>query len=186
MVIGFFIFSFMNFPLNQDVCVCVCICVCVSKCLLKKFDFILNMILIFWEMEPTQDHGGYCSICCFSVTKLGPSFCYSMDCSTPGLPAHHPPEFAQVCVHWISDAIQTSHPVTPFSSCPQYFPASRSFPMSQLFASGGQSIGVSASASVLSMSTQGWFPLRLTGLILLFTTLLKVLCSIYIYIYIYG
>ena len=44
-------FSFMNFPLNQDVrvcvCVCVCICVCVSMCLLKNFDFILNMILIF-------------------------------------------------------------------------------------------------------------------------------------------
>jgi len=79
---------------------------------------------------------------------------------------------------WCHPNISSS--VTPFSSCPQYFPASRSFPMSQLFASGGQSIGVSASASVLSMSTQGWFPLRLTGLILLFTTLLKVLCSIYI------
>ena len=55
--------------------------------------------------------------------------------------------------------------VTPFSSCPQSFPASGSFPMSWLFASGGQIIGVSASASVLPMSTQGWFPLGLTGLI---------------------
>ena len=49
--------------------------------------------------------------------------------------------------------------------CPQYFPASGSFPMSWFFASGGQSIGASASASVLPMNIQGWFPLGLTGLI---------------------
>ena len=53
----------------------------------------------------------------------------------------------------------------PFSSCPQSFPASGSFPMSQLFESGGQSTGASASASVLPMNVQGWFPLGLTGLI---------------------
>jgi len=53
----------------------------------------------------------------------------------------------------------------PFSSCPQSFPASVSFPMSQLFASGGQSIGASTSTSVLPMSIQGLFPLRLAGLI---------------------
>ena len=52
-----------------------------------------------------------------------------------------------------------------FSSCPRYFPASGSFPVSHLFASGGQSSGASASASVLAMSIQGWFPLGLTGLI---------------------
>ena len=55
--------------------------------------------------------------------------------------------------------------VTPFSSCPQSFPASRSFPMSQLFASGGQSIGTSASTSGLPMNIQDWFSLGLTGLI---------------------
>ena len=54
----------------------------------------------------------------------------------------------------LSDAIQPSHPVIPFS-CPQSFPASGSFPMSQLFASGGQSTGVSASASVLPKKSQG-------------------------------
>ena len=54
-----------------------------------------------------------------------------------------------------------------FSSCLQSFPASGSFQMSQLFASGGQSIGASASASVLSVNIHGWFPLGLTGLILL-------------------
>ena len=53
----------------------------------------------------------------------------------------------------------------PFSSCPQSFPASGSFLVSQLFESGGQSTGASASASVLPMNVQGWFPLGLTGLI---------------------
>ena len=52
-----------------------------------------------------------------------------------------------------------------FSSCPQSFPASGSFPVSRPFTSGGQSIGASASASVLPMNIQGWFPLGLTGLI---------------------
>ena len=59
----------------------------------------------------------------------------------------------------------TSSSVTPFSSFPQSFPASGSFPMSQLFTSGGQSIGTSASASVLPMNIQGWFPLGMAGLI---------------------
>ena len=67
---------------------------------------------------------------------------------------------------WCHPAILSS--AIPFSSCLQSFPASGSFPMSQLFASGGQSIRVSASASasVLPMNIQGWFPLGLTGLIL--------------------
>ena len=63
---------------------------------------------------------------------------------------------------WCHPTISSS--VIPFSSCPQSFPASGSFPVSQLFASGGQSIGVSASASVLPMNIQDWiFPLRWTG-----------------------
>ena len=91
-----------------------------------------------------------------------------MDCSPPGLPVHHHlPEFAQTHVHWVSDAIQPTHPVFPFSSCLQSFPASGSFPMSRLFTSGGQSIGFSASASVLPMNIQDCFPLGLTGLIFL-------------------
>ena len=60
--------------------------------------------------------------------------------SMPGLPVHYQlPEFTQTHVHRIGDAIQPSHPVIPFSSCLQSFPASGSFQMSQLFASGGQS-----------------------------------------------
>ena len=62
---------------------------------------------------------------------------------------------------WCHPAISSS--VVPFSSCPQSLPASGSFPMSQLFTWGGQSIGVSASASVLPKNTQGWSPLEWTG-----------------------
>ena len=62
---------------------------------------------------------------------------------------------------WCHPTISSS--VIPFSSCPQSFPESGSFPMSQLFASGGQSIGVSASTSVLPMNTQDWSPLAWTG-----------------------
>ena len=62
---------------------------------------------------------------------------------------------------WCHPAISSS--VVPFSSCPQSLPASGSFPVSQLFTSGGQSIGVSASASVPSMNTQAWYPLGWTG-----------------------
>ena len=57
----------------------------------------------------------------------------------------------------------TSSSVVPFCSCPQSFPASGSFPMSQFFASGGQSIGVSVSAPVLPTNIQGWFPFGWTG-----------------------
>ena len=66
---------------------------------------------------------------------------------------------------WCHSAISSS--VIPFSSCSQSLPASGSFPMSQLFSWGGQSIGVSASASVLPMNTQDWFPLGWTGWIFL-------------------
>ena len=59
----------------------------------------------------------------------------------------------------------TSSSVVPFSTCPQSFPASGSFPMSQLFSSGGQNFGVSPSASVLPMNTWDWFPLGWTGYI---------------------
>ena len=69
-----------------------------------------------------------------SVAQLGPTLCDPMNSSTPGLPVHHQhPEFTQTHIHRVSDAIQLSHPVVPFSSCPQSLPASESFPMSQLF-----------------------------------------------------
>ena len=76
---------------------------------------------------------------------------------------HCPSLSSRVCSNsrpsswWCHPTISSS--VVPFSSCPQSFPASRSFPMNQLFTSGGQNIGASASASVLPRSIQGWLPL---------------------------
>ena len=79
---------------------------------------------------------------------------------------HQLPELAQTHVHWVGDVIQPSRPLSsPFSPCLRSFPASGSFPMSWLFTSSGQSIEASASASVLPMNIQDWFPLGLTGLI---------------------
>ena len=98
-----------------------------------------------------------------SVTQSFPTLCDPMDCSMPGLPIHHQHlELAQFYVHWVGDAIQPYHHMSPFS-CLQFFPASESFPISQFFTSGGQSIGVSASSLVLPMNIQDWFPVGQTG-----------------------
>ena len=128
----------------------------------------LNFLRGCWRSTAAAAQGsisaeadGKCPCC--SVTQC-PTLCDPMDCSTPGFPVlHHLPELGQTHVHWVGDAIQPSlsSPSLPVS----IFPASRSFLMSQLFALGGQSIGASASASVLPMNIQGWFPLGLTGLI---------------------
>ena len=107
-----------------------------------------------------------------SVAQSCPTLCHPMNRSTPGLPVHYQlPEFTQTCdlaaaaaacplSCWCHPAISSS--VVPFSSHPQSFPASGSFPVSQLFALGGQSIRVSASTSVLPMNTQDWSPLGWT------------------------
>ena len=91
---------------------------------------------------------------CCSVTQSCLTLFDPVDCSTPGFPIlHHLPEFAQTHVRQVDDAIQPTHPLSfPFFSCLQYFLASVSFPMSQLFTSSGQRIG--ASASVLPMNIQ--------------------------------
>ena len=109
----------------------------------------------------------YTHICMYtfsSVTQSCPTLCDPMNRSTSGLPVHHQlPESTQTHVHQVGDAIQPSHPIVPFFSSPQSFPASGSFQMNQLFASGGQSMVVSASTSVLPMNTQDWSPLGWTG-----------------------
>ena len=81
----------------------------------------------------------------------------------PPCPSPTPGVYPNQCPlsQWCHPTVSSS--VLPFSSCPQSFPASGSFQLSQLFASGGQSIGVSASASVLPMNIQDWFPLGWTG-----------------------
>ena len=94
-----------------------------------------------------------------SVTQSCLTLCNSMNNSKPGLPVHHQlPEFTQTHVHQVGDAIQPSHSLLSLSP----LAASGSFPTSQLFAWGGQSIGVSALASVLPMNTQDWSPLGWT------------------------
>ena len=96
--------------------------------------------------------------CCCSVTKLCLTLCDPMDCSTLGfLVLRYLPEFAQIHVHWVGDAIQLTHPLPPSSPFAFHLPQHQGFfPVSWLFTSTGQSIGASASASVLPMNIQGW------------------------------
>ena len=105
--------------------------------------------------------------CCCPFTQSCLTLCNPMNCSTPGFPVlHHLPELAQTHVHWVSDAIQPSRPLSPLSPPTlKSFPASESFPVNQLFTSDGQSIG--ASASILPMDIQSGFPLGLNSLIFL-------------------
>ena len=92
--------------------------------------------------------------CCYSVTKTCLTLCTPMDYSMPGFPVlHYFLEFAQIHVHRVNDG----HPIISSSVVPfswSVFPSIRVFPISWIFASGGQSIGASASASVLPMNIQ--------------------------------
>ena len=100
-----------------------------------------------------------------SVTQLCPTLCDPMNRSTPGLPVHKQlPESTQTYVHWVGDAIQPSHPLSsPSPSALNLSQHQGLFQCSQFFAWGGQSIGVSASTSVLPKNTQDWSPLGWTG-----------------------
>ena len=99
-----------------------------------------------------------------SVSQSSLTLWDRIDCSTPGLPVHHQlPEFTQIHVHWIGDAIQPSHPLS-FPSPPAFsFSQHQSFQMNQFFTSGGQRIGVSASGLELPMDIQDGFPLGWTS-----------------------
>ena len=106
-----------------------------------------------------KDHFDSCSLFCFSSTLWPSELQHALlPCSLL---------FPRVCASscplswWCHPTIPSS--MIPFSSFPQSFPASGSFPMSQLFTSGCQNIGASASASVFPMNTQDWFPLGLSG-----------------------
>ena len=103
-----------------------------------------------------------------SVAQSCPTLCDPMDCRTPGFPVHHQfLELTQTHFHRVGNAIQPSHPLS--SPSPSTFNLSQHqalFQMSWLFTLGGLSIGVSASASVLPMNIQDWFPLGSTCLIL--------------------
>ena len=122
---------------------------CMLQCFVLKNGGLGGVLNIGNRMEASVQFN--------SVSQLCPTLCDPMNWSTPGLPVHHHLlEFTQTHVHQVDDAI-------PFSSCSQSLPASGSFPMSQLFAWDGQSIGVSASASVLPMNTQDWSLIGWTG-----------------------
>ena len=121
-----------------------------EKMLTKIFVFLLNygnlidLVLMadYWTMEITSQHGLHVRLPCPSPI--------------PRVYLNSSP-LSQWCYQTISSS------VISFSSCPQSLPASGSFPMSQLFTWGGQSIGFSASASVLPMNTQDWSPLGWSG-----------------------
>ena len=99
-----------------------------------------------------------------SVALSCPTLCDPMNCSTPGLPVHHQLlDFTQTRVYWVSDAIQPSHPLSSPSPNALNLSQHQGLLMNQFFTSGGQSIGVSASTSVLPMNTQDWSPLGWTG-----------------------
>ena len=100
-----------------------------------------------------------------SVAQSCPTLCDPMNCSTPGLPVHHQlPEFTQTHVHQVGDAIQPSHPLlSPSSPAPNPSQHQSLFQWVNSSHQGGQSIGVSALASILPVNTQDWSPLGWTG-----------------------
>ena len=125
-----------------------------SPCLLHLYSNPhLSLHLCLFPRESLRT---YISVCCCSAAQSCLTLYDPMDCSTPGFPVpHHLPELAQAHVHWVSDAIQPSHPLS--SPSPPAFNLSQheSFPLSWLFASCSKSIGTSAPASVLPMNIQG-------------------------------
>ena len=134
-----------------------------------------------------QDQAALAQFCSCSVAKSCPTLCDPMDCSTPGFPSFTNSQ-SLLKLMSIQSVMPSNHPssLTPFSYCPQSSPASGSFPMCWLFPSAGQSIGASASASVLPMNIQSWFPLGLTGLISLLSKGLKSLLQHHIWKHQFG
>ena len=133
---------------------------------LKEFSQVLKIIKLM-EIYDSRNfytiNFVYCELCfSFSLVQFSsvaqscPTLCDPMNRSMPGLPVHHQlPEFTQTHVHRVRDAIQPSHPLSS-PSPPSPNPSQhQSFPLSQLFTSGGQSTGVSALASFLPMKSQG-------------------------------
>ena len=145
--------------------------------------FTFNILLLFWTLEGTDTLSSsfqYFALLWFlyfspAILTWFSSVQFSRSVMSHSLRPHESQHARPPCppptpgVHpnscassrWCHPAISSS--VVPFSSCPQSLPASESFPMSQLFTWGGQSIGVSASASVLPMNTQDWSRLEWTG-----------------------
>ena len=122
------------------------------------------------EQETVRDGDKWCkrqssravTTCC-SVAHSCSTLCNPKDCSMPGFPVlHYLPKSAHI--HWVNDDIQPSHPLSPLLLMPSVFPSIRVFSCELALSSGGQNIRASASASMLPMNIQSWFPLGLTGL----------------------
>ena len=117
-----------------------------------------------WALEHITTNWVISSVQFSSVTQLCPTLCNPMNRSTPGLPVHHQlPKFTQTHVHRVSDAIQSSHPLLSPSPPAPNPSQHQSFAMSQLFAWGGQSTGVSALASFLPKESQDYSPSEWTS-----------------------
>ena len=123
--------------------------------LIKYFSWLGIVILLKWTCSSLFSHKVMSS-------SLWP---YGLQHTRLPCPSLSPRVFSNSCPlsQWCHPTITSS--IVSFSSCPQFFPATRSFPMNQLFPSSGQSSGTSASSSILPMNIQGWFPLGLTCLI---------------------
>ena len=135
-----------------------------NKMYLYKLLQITSMNILIGEKESRFCQYFMCSSVQFSCSVMSDSlWLHELQHARPPCPSPTPGVHPNSCAsnQWCHPAISSS--VVPFSSCPQSLPASGSFPMSQLFAWGGQSIRVSASASVLPMNTQDWSPLGWTG-----------------------
>ena len=127
----------------------------------KYRQIVAGVILgIFWILKKIFPIHSVQFSCSIMSNSLRP---YVVQRARPPCPLPTPRAYSSSCPlsQWCHPTISST--VIPFSSCPQSFPASGSFPMSQIFTSDGQSIGVSASASVLPMNIQDWFLLGWTG-----------------------
>ena len=114
--------------------------------------------MIFWKYS--LSHRVF-ELCLCSIIQSCSTLCDPVDCSTPGFPfLYYLPECSNSCPLSQWGYLNISSSAAPFS-CPQCFPASGCFPVKQLFTSGGPSI--EASASILPMNTQNWFPVGWTG-----------------------
>ena len=133
-----------------------------------KIDLSVHLWLYWWRNMNNSKSVRKQTACMSifsSVQSVCPTLCHPMNRSTQGLPVHHHlPESTQTHVHRVSDAIQPSHPLSsPSPPAPNPSQHKGFFPMSQLFAWGGQSIRVSGLASVPPMNIQDWSPLGWIG-----------------------
>ena len=125
---------------------------------------MLQLQALQWKRDVLNLERNHLSSVQFSRSVVSDSLWpHKLQHARPPYPSQTAGVYPNPCAlsQWCHPTISSS--VIPFSSCPQSFPASESFQMSLFFASGGQSIGVSASTSVLPMSTQDWSPIGWTG-----------------------